>query len=195
MKYVQKDVSAGSANVKRELWPQLNIVEGPNPDFGKKADEPQTCGCVMVGNTLKPATVKLESLNIMDFESLGEAVQNTSEAEVLRLFNVQYKTTMMNKCRQKWTGEVSDTELEARAIQLMFKDPQWQAAASAAAAQQDGGQAFNDLKEKAKEALRQQDAAQSLAAAQQAAQLAAQQPAVPQQAVPTQAPVQPVPQA
>lgn len=181
MKYEAKKVSARSDTIKQEFWNQFNIVAGQRKN---EKGETETVGMIAgPDGTPKVQTVQLELLQVKDFETLAEAVADPEVGEpmVLRLFNTQYKTTAQNKCRQKYTGEVSETELEQAAMQLCFTDPQWQQAAAAASAKAptDGGAAFREIMEQAKEAVRRMQAQAASAANAQATtgqQPPAQQP-------------------
>lgn len=154
MKYEAKKVSARSDTIKQEFWAQFGIVAGQRKN---DKGEIETVG-MTVGADGQPkvSTILVETLQVKDFETLQEALADpdAGEAKILRLFNTQYKTTCQNQTRQKYTGEVSDAELEQDAMKLCFTDQQWAQAAAAAAGDKQNPNAFAELLEQAKEAIR-----------------------------------------
>lgn len=63
-------------------------------------------------------------VDVKQFDTLDEAVKELNADEALRLLNVQYKTTTMNRARQQVTGKITKTELRRRAMQRILQTPE-----------------------------------------------------------------------
>lgn len=62
-------------------------------------------------------------VDINQYDSIAEAVQNLGEPTVLELINVQYKTRVMNQLRTSSGGNISTKDLKNKVLVLLFKDP------------------------------------------------------------------------